>query len=371
MENKYGQLYKEFISKYEMVGSTSIICNKDGIIESGVYGYMNREKEIPTSENLDTIYRIASISKVIVALGVLLLVDEKKVDLDEDISKYLGFKVRNPYFADEVITLKHVMTQTSSICDRVYDVVNSDDDPYVSLEDLLYNKDSKYYTKDTFLKTKPGKVFEYSNFGCGLLACVVERMTGEYFPEYIINHLLKPLGINSGFRVEHLEDSKNLATHYNYYNEKFYPYRDLESFSKVQTPKYKIGDNFRGVAGGLYISGANLSKIMIMLMNNGVYEGKRYFSEEVMKEMKKVHWEGIPTDPTYRKKGLQMIIMDQFTEKPLIGHFGNAYGLRSFMLFNEDYGYIFLCNGANFINDVEHMTILQEDVIKFMTGYIK
>ena len=66
-----------------------------------------------------------------------------------------------------------------------------------------------------------------------------------------------------------------------------------------------------------------------------------------------------------------MIIMDQFTEKPLMGHFGNAYGLRSFMLFNEDYGYIFLCNGANFINDVEHMTILQEDVIKFMTGYIK
>ena len=52
-----------------------------------------------------------------------------------------------------------------------------------------------------------------------------------------------------------------------------------------------------------------------------------------------------------------MIILDQFTNSPLKGHFGNAYGLRSFMLYNENGGLIFLCNGANFINDVEHMTI--------------
>lgn len=369
MENRYQKDYNEFISKYEMVGSSTVIASKDKIIQYGVSGMMNKEKEIETNPHLDTIYRIASISKVIVALGVLLLVDKGLVDLDEDISKYLGFTVRNPYYKEDKITLRMVMTQTSSICDRMYDKVNCADDPYVALEDMLTNRGHEFYDDLTFLNHKPGTFFEYSNFGCGILACVVERVTGEYFPEYIVEKLLKPLNINSGFRVENLEDKDNLATHYIYYNKEFHPYRDFQSFSRVQSPRYKIGDNFRGVAGGLYISIKNLTKIMQMLMNNGEYKGLRLFSKEIIKEMKKVQWEGVPSDPTYRKKGLQMIIMDQFTEKPLMGHFGNAYGLRSFMLFNDDYGYIFLCNGANFINDVEHMTILQEDVIRFMVSY--
>ena len=105
---------------------------------------------------------------------------------------------------------------------------------------------------------------------------------------------------------------------------------------------------------------------MSMLMNKGVYNNTRILEEKTVKEMETVWWEGLPTDPTYRKKGLQMIILDQFTNSPLKGHFGNAYGLRSFMLYNENGGLIFLCNGANFINDVEHMTILQEKVIKFL-----
>ena len=105
---------------------------------------------------------------------------------------------------------------------------------------------------------------------------------------------------------------------------------------------------------------------MSMLMHKGIYNNVRILKEETVIEMEKVQWEGIPTDPTYKKKGLQMIIMDEFTDKPLKGHFGNAYGLRSFMLYNENGGIIFLCNGADFITDEEHMTIVQEKIIKFL-----
>ena len=87
--------------------------------------------------------------------------------------------------------------------------------------------------------------------------------------------------------------------------------------------------------------------------------------------MEKVQWEGIATDPTYKKKGLQMIIMDEFTQLPLHGHFGNAYGLRSFMLYNENGGIIFLCNGANFITDEEHMTIVQKRIITHLVEKTK
>ena len=269
------------------------------------------------------------------------------------------------------------MTQTSSISDeggfidgvyKGYDGANSTDD-FIKVKDIL-DPNSKHYFK-TFTTSKPGSEFLYSNFGCGLLACIVERITGIYFPEYIKDVLLKPLGIYSGFRLEDLKYPENLVSHYLYEDGRFVLYRDYHSFKKVQCLKYPLGENYRGVAGGLYISAFDLSKIMKMLMNKGVYENIRILKEETVIEMEKVQWKGDALDPTYKQKGLQMIIMDEFTKSPLKGHFGNAYGLRSFMLYNDEGGIIFLCNGANFISDEEHMTILQKKVIEFLVKETK
>ena len=368
--NKYLNGYNDFISKFEMVGSNVLFLRNDGFLENECSGFSSLEKQELTTNK--SIYRIASISKIIVAIGVLKLYDKKLVDLDEDVSKYLGFIVRNPKYPNDKITLRMIMTQTSSIIDdgvcdngiyKGYDGSNSTDD-YITLKDLLTPGSNHFYKG--YSDYKPGTNFIYSNLGCGILACVCEKITNKYFPEYIKEELLLPLDIKSGFRLEDIADPENLVSHYFYIDEKFKLNRDYDSFKRVQCLKYPLGDNYRGVAGGLYISAYNLSKIMKMLMNKGIYEGVKILESSTVLEMEKVQWEGIPTDPTYRKKGLQMIILDQFTEKPLRGHFGNAYGLRSFMLYNENGGLIFLCNGANFITDEEHMTVLQEQVIKFL-----
>ena len=368
--NKYLKEYNEFINQFEMVGSNVLFLRKDGYIETASTGYASLEKNILSHPN--SIYRIASISKVIVAVGLLKLYEKGLVDLDEDVSKYLGFKVRNPKYEEQKITLRMILTQTSSIIDdgicdngiyKGYDGSNCTDD-FIKLEELL-TKGSKHFYKG-YSDHAPGSEFIYSNLGCGILACVCEKITNKYFPDYIIECLLNPLDIKSGFRLENISYPENLVGHYLYENNQFKLYRDYESFKKVQCLKYPLGENYRGVAGGLYISSIDLSKIMSMLMNKGIYNNIRILEEKTVKEMETVWWEGLPSDPTYRKKGLQMIILDQFTNLPLKGHFGNAYGLRSFMLYNDNGGIIFLCNGANFINDVEHMTILQEKVIKFL-----
>ena len=367
--------YNEFIKQFEMVGSNVVYLSHNNHFEQVSTGFSSLENNILTNSN--SIYRIASISKVIVAIGVLKLVDEKMLDLDEDISNYLGFDIRNPYHPEDIITIRHLMTQTSSISDeggfidgiyKGYDGANSTDD-FIKIFDLL-NPNSKHYYK-TFTKSKPGEDFLYSNFGCGILACIIEKVTGIYFPKYIKDVLLKPLGIYSGFRLEDLKYPENLVSHYLYENGKFVLYRDYDSFKKVQCLKYPLGENYRGVAGGLYISAYDLSKIMKMLMNKGLFENTRILKEETVVEMEKVQWRGMPLDPTYKQKGLQMIIMDEFTNKPLKGHFGNAYGLRSFMLYNELGGIIFLCNGANFITDEEHMTTLQRKIIEFLVKEIQ
>ena len=368
--NKYLKEYNEFINQFEMVGSNVLFLSKDGYIETVSTGYASLENNILSHPN--SIDRIASISKVIVAVGLLKLYEKGLVDLDEDVSKYLGFKVRNPKYEEQKITLRMILTQTSSIIDdgicdngiyKGYDGSNCTDD-FIKLEELL-TKGSNHFYKG-YSDHAPGSEFIYSNLGCGILACVCEKITNKYFPDYIIECLLNPLDIKSGFRLENISYPENLVGHYLYENNQFKLYRDYESFKKVQCLKYPLGENYRGVAGGLYISSIDLSKIMSMLMNKGIYNNIRILEEKTVKEMETVWWEGLPSDPTYRKKGLQMIILDQFTNLPLKGHFGNAYGLRSFMLYNDNGGIIFLCNGANFINDVEHMTILQEKVIKFL-----
>ena len=335
--------YSKFIEQFNMVGSNVLYLNKNGYLENISTGFSSIENNIKSTK--DSIYRIASISKVIVAIGLLKLYEKGLVDLDEDISKYLGFIVRNPKYPNDLITLRMILTQTSSIID---------DGVY---EDGIYKGYSEY---------KPGTNFIYSNLGCGILACVCEKITNKYFPEYIKEVLLQPLNIMSGFRLEDLKYPNNLVSHYLYENNKFRLYRNYELFKNVQCLKYPLGENYRGVAGGLYITAYDLSKIMQMLMNKGLYNNIRILEESTVYEMEKVQWSGTPTDPTYRKKGLQMIIMDNFTKEPLYGHFGNAYGLRSFMLYNKNGGLIFLCNGANFITNEEHMTIVQEKIIKFL-----
>ena len=263
--------YQEFIKKYNLVGSNCLFLRKDGYIENVCSGYSNLESKIDTTTS--SIYRIASISKVVVAIGVLKLYDKGLIDLDEDVSKYLGFKVRNPKYPNDLITLRMIMTQTSSIIDdgifengiyKGYDGANCTED-YIKLEELLTPGSSRFYKG--YSDYKPGTNFIYSNLGCGILACVCEKITGIYFPEYIKKELLHPLNIMSGFRLEDIEDIDNLASHYLYENDIFKLYRNRELFEKVQCLKYPLGDNFRGVAGGLYISAINLSKIMSMLRN--------------------------------------------------------------------------------------------------------
>ena len=228
--------YLDLISKYNTVGTSVCLLDKDDnrhFITSGLSSIENN-----TATKKEDIYRIASISKVVVAIGVLMLYDKGLVDLDEDISKYLGYSVINPNYKDKNITLRMVMSQTASFRDSYgYDKSNSTDD-YIELQDILQEKNGY----KVFSENEPGCIFEYSNLGCGVLACVIEKVTNTYFPDYIVNELLKKLDIYSGFRLENLKYKENLVSHYLYdaSDDKFILYRDYDRFKKYINEEYQI-----------------------------------------------------------------------------------------------------------------------------------
>ena len=370
LDSSYSMSFIHFINKFKLNGCISLITDKEKIIHEASYGYKIRDKELI---NHDTIFKVASISKVFVALGIMKLYEEGKLDLKEDISKYLGFNLRNHFYPDKVITIEMVMTQTSSLHDCGEDIRgyygSSCGNIFVPLKDVLMNPNSKYYHPDVFSNNIPGSTFDYANVGCGVLACIIENISGKRFNDYIKEFILKPLHINSGFRVEDF-DKEKLAVHYEYSNNSYHVYNDYDGFKKCQTNLFPLENNYNGSAGGLYISSYDLSKVMLMLMNNGVYKNTRLFKEETIKYMKEIHWSGSSYDNAYKMKGLQLLILDGYGKR-LRGHFGNAYGLRAFMLFNEDNGFIFIANGGDYLSFDEHLTPLLSDVLKFMTNYME
>lgn len=351
------QIFESISKECNVIGTNFVVANDQNILESYSYGMANLEDNIASSE--ETIYRIASISKTVGAIGLMQLVEAGKIDLDEDISTYLGYKVRNPYFPNDVITVRMITLQTSSIQDGYDDENPVYDDVIkgyngvngrninVSLQDLLTNPECEYYTPLTYGKYHPGTRWCYSNFGCGIMACIIEKVSGETYVEYMENHVFKPLGIDASFKGARIQKKENIATMYSYRKSGLKNW-SKEWFTNGGYTFYPLGDNFRGPAGGLFISMKDLSKIMRMFLNYGTVDGVKILDRKTVEEMYQMNWCGCPQD-TYRAKGIQMKIQKENGIIPVRGHTGSAYGVRSFMFFNLEHkiGACFITNGIN------------------------
>ncbi|MFN5821169.1 MAG: serine hydrolase domain-containing protein, partial [Novosphingobium sp.] len=139
----------------------------------------------------DSPVRIASISKLVTALGVMRLVDQGKLDLDRDVSDYLGWRLRNPAFPDRPITLAMLLSHRSSLIDggELYLIPLG-----VTLRERL--TDPRVWDA----QHAPGSDwFHYTNLNFPVVASVMERVTGERFDVAMSRLVLKPLKLDACF----------------------------------------------------------------------------------------------------------------------------------------------------------------------------
>ncbi len=367
MNDKQVFLEKEFnkiCAESNLVGASSIIVKDGKIVNAFTYGYESKEKNLKTT--LDTVYRIASVSKLEVASCIMMLVSEGKLDLDEDISTYLHIKVRNPRYPDNKITLRMVLTQTSSIKDG-YEIDEGDPidsgyilviglDEEVPLEEVLL-PNGKYFVDECFNDSIPGTKFEYSNFGCGIMACIIERVTGVYFFDFVKENFFKKIGVNASFMASDMKEYPIASTYY----QDGSLCRDKEKFVSKSIYKHALGHNFVGPAGGLFVSIKGLAEIMMQYMN----DGGKVLNKDTMDMMLQMNWFGDRCGD-YTAKGLQFQILDYFDNRRLYGHFGGAYGVRSFLFFNphQKLGFVFVTNGGGFKYMPSSITDVQEKLLK-------
>ncbi len=132
--------------------------------------------------------RIASISKLIMALTALRLVDEGKLNLDRDVSDYLGWKLRSPYHPDAPVTLAHLLSHRAGLSDKSGYVIPLGESLQAKLADPASWRD-----------TGPSgeAAFEYANLGSPLVATALEAASGERYDRLVEQLVFKPLGVKA------------------------------------------------------------------------------------------------------------------------------------------------------------------------------
>ncbi|MGQ7886052.1 serine hydrolase domain-containing protein [Paenibacillus sp. WC2504] len=358
--NSLDEQIQQVMDKHRIVGLAASVMREGKQIWSAGYGWANVDRRIPVTSQ--TIFRIASISKTVVATAVMQLVEQGLCGIDQDVSEILGIPVRSSKYPETPITLRMIMTHTSGLQDEYVRFVvdsRSENPPKIRLADLLL-PGGTYYTDSLWGDGRPGDPdgFEYSNLGAVMLATVVERLSNERFDEYCKKHLFEPLQMNdTSFNIGDLKDMDSVAVLYEYSeaNDEFIVGTDDFRGKKPEAIDYSgyvPGTNgaLFSPQGGLRTSVDNLTRFMEAHSNDGKLNDVQILKPESVDLMHAPHWSGYRQEGFFRNCGLQFQITDDLLPgHRLIGHSGDAYGLLSDMYFHkqEKWGFILLMNGVN------------------------
>ena len=161
--------------------------DRSAITASGASGLADRARG--RALTIDDPARIASVTKLVVALGVMRLVEQGRLDLDRDVSDYLGWTLRNPAFPDRPVSLRLLLSHRSSLRDGI--------DYAVPFGTTLQSALADPRAFDT--EHGPGTFFRYSNLNFPVVASAMERATGERFDRLMARLVLAPLGLDACF----------------------------------------------------------------------------------------------------------------------------------------------------------------------------
>jgi CubicO group peptidase (beta-lactamase class C family) len=253
----------------------------------------------------DTMFRVASVSKFVTALGAMKLVEQGKLSLDADLGDTLGYRLRNPHFPDTPITLRMLLTHTSSLRDEG----GFKWDPGVDLKEVLLPGGRRYGKGAMWSSAHaPGAWFEYVNFNWGLVATAMEAASGERFDRLMRRLIFDPMGLKAGFYLADFAPAKidDIATLYRKREKDgdevwdangpwIAQADDFGNQAPAAAPgleTYKIGSNgtIFGPQGSLRISTGELAQLMLMLMHGGRHGDRQILAPQTVATLFSRQW---------------------------------------------------------------------------------
>jgi len=338
----------------EPVAQVRVAFDRNGITSTRAEGMA----DLATGRTVtaDDPVRVASISKLVTSIGVMRLVEAGTLDLDADVSRYLGWTLRHPQFPDTPITLRLLLSHRSSLTDAAGYYATPLGQPLKGILDDPKAWDDAH---------APGTHFRYTNLNFPLVAMAMERTNGERFDLLMRRLVLAPLKLDACFNWESCDAATAARAVVLYRNRA--PVRDenragkpacavvVEEGADCDLARWQAGENgaLFSPQGGLRISANGLAKIGRLLLGGGEVDGVRLLSPASVDAMVAPQWtfdgrNGVTHEEDtgggqarafFCRYGLAVQTLatpaDGCGDDPFgdgvarVGHSGDAYGLRS------------------------------------------
>src|SRR5437867_809047 len=290
---------KRFVDDGQHAGVITLLARDGKLVDFRTYGYRDLERKLPMER--DTICRVYSMSKIITSVGVLVLFEEGRFNLDDPVARYLPelkeMKVMTGGTADapqleplkRPITIKHLLTHTSGL---IYDFDGNDElHKLYKRADLWSGPDLKDFIRKTgklALKHQPGDQFTYG-INTDVLGALIERISGRTFGDFLEERVFHPLGMkDTAFDVPK-EKMNRVAKTY-----KHGPGgRLIEAEPLVNTWPEK-GRGIESGGAGLFSTVEDYARFAQMLCNGGTLDGKRILGRKTVELMTANHLTALP-----------------------------------------------------------------------------
>lgn len=323
------------LKAYKAVGATVLVARDDEIVYQLNYGYQDAKAQTPVTDN--THFRIASVTKLVSAIGIMELVEDGKLDLDEPLGTYLGYMVYNPYFPTASITLRMVMTHTTSVSQQGSYGRNG-----YGVQALLGSG-----RKNNYYQELPGSKYRYSNFGAGLMGTLMEQITGQNVNDTMTALVFAPLQMDAAYHASLIADRDSIASTYD-------TDRTLTAAAqkKIDSPwdaSVNPDSHYRITVGSLWMTGRDLCRLGMALCDGGTVDGVRLLQPETVAEMlsDQSGKGGITASSPY---GLCVNRNNTLVPgKMLYGHQGMSDGIAANVYFDPETRFVFtfISNGCN------------------------
>jgi CubicO group peptidase (beta-lactamase class C family) len=267
-----------------LAGAVALVADKHRVLDVAAVGFADlaaRQRMKP-----DTLFWIASQSKPITCTALMMLVDEGKVRVDDPVEVYLP-EFRDQWLAVEQdaqhvllrrprhpITVRNVMTHTSGM-------------PFSSaletptLDGVPLRLTARSYAM-TSLQSEPDSKYQYSNAGTNTAGAIIEVVSGMPYEAFLDRRLLRPLGMKDTTFWPSPAQVRRLATAYK-------PTEDKAGMAPTTIGQLTYPLTNRGrhpmPAGGLFSTAADVARFCQMVLNGGVFQGRRYLSAAAVREM--------------------------------------------------------------------------------------
>jgi CubicO group peptidase (beta-lactamase class C family) len=279
---------KTFVDDGTLAGAVMLVANKDKVLAVETVGWADIAAKIMMP--LDALFWIASMSKPITAVALMMLVDDGKVKLDDPVDKYIpefknvqvsGEKLRKP---SHPITVREVLSHTSGL-----PFVSPQETPTI---DVLPLKEAVLSYTKTHLLFDPGTKYAYSNAGINTAGRIIEIASGMPYEEFLDKRLFVPLGMKDTTFWPSEQQMKRMAKSYKPGTEKKvvdnFIWRKMLDETKVYALKYPLTDETNRhpcPGGGLFSTADDCGIFCQMLLGGGEYKGKTYLSQAALKEL--------------------------------------------------------------------------------------